>query len=121
MTLATAYRNKIDALWLDFHSGGITNPITVIEQISYLMFARLLDITEGDAKGDIYEHLLGKLSTAGIAGQFRSPRHIIAAVRNPICHEPKILWDREEDAADDFTGSTPAHPSQCLDALKKSV
>jgi hypothetical protein len=155
MTLATAYRNKIDALWLDFHSGGITNPITVIVQISYLMFARLLDIsesreekravrlkkdfkrtfpadkqhlrwshfsheggdrmlkivrdeffpfmrtnlqqhplgrylkdanclipsgnllsravaaidelplTEGDAKGDIYEHLLGKLSTAG--------------------------------------------------------
>ena len=46
MTLATAYRNKIDALWLDFHSGGITNPITVIEQISYLMFARLLVITE---------------------------------------------------------------------------
>jgi len=46
MTLATAYLNKIDALWLDFHSGGITNPITVIEQISYLMFARLLDITE---------------------------------------------------------------------------
>lgn len=46
MTLVTAYRNKIDALWLDFHSGGITNPITVIEQISYLMFARLLDITE---------------------------------------------------------------------------
>ena len=46
MTLATAYRNKIDALWLDFHSGGITNPITVIEQISYLIFSRLLDITE---------------------------------------------------------------------------
>ncbi len=43
MTLATAYRNKIDAPWLDFHSGGITNPITVIEQISYLMFARLLE------------------------------------------------------------------------------
>ena len=39
-------KSKIDALWLEFHSGGITNPITVIEQISYLMFARLLDITE---------------------------------------------------------------------------
>jgi type I restriction enzyme M protein len=46
MTLTTVYRNEIDALRLDFHSGGITNPITVIEQISYLMFARLLDITE---------------------------------------------------------------------------
>jgi type I restriction enzyme M protein len=39
-------KSKIDALWLEFHSGGVTNPITVIEQISYLMFARLLDLTE---------------------------------------------------------------------------
>ncbi len=26
-----------------------------------------------------------------------------AAVRNPLAHEPKILWDGEEDAADYFT------------------
>ena len=164
-------KSKIDALWLEFHGGGITNPITVIEQISYLMFARLLDIaedreekraarlnkpfnglfpsdrqnirwkefkqlggaemlevvrdelfpfmrtkiadrsalgkflkdanclipsgnllsraveaieelplTKGDTKGDLYEYLLGKLSTAGIAGQFRTPRHVIRAM-----------------------------------------
>src|SRR5262249_10309557 len=36
-----------------------------------------LPITEGDAKGDLYEYLLGKLTTAGINGQFRTPRHII--------------------------------------------
>jgi type I restriction enzyme M protein len=46
MSITSSLKSKIDALWLDFHSGGITNPITVIEQISYLMFARLLDITE---------------------------------------------------------------------------
>lgn len=169
--VANQLKSKIDALWLEFHSGGITNPITVIEQISYLMFARLLDIaedreemrasrlkkpfqglfpadrqhlrwknfrnlggdkmlavvrdelfpfmrtqladrsalgkflkdanclipsgsllsravsaieelplTKGDTKGDLYEYLLGKLSTAGIAGQFRTPRHIIRAI-----------------------------------------
>lgn len=33
---------------------------------------------ETDTKGDIYEYLLSKLSTAGVNGQFRTPRHIIA-------------------------------------------
>mgnify|MGYP000568328153 CR=1 FL=1 len=163
-------RNDIDKLWEKFWTGGITNPLTVIEQISYLMFARLLDMQEAtnerkaarngssfnhhfpedkggqllrwqnfknmsgaemrlhlrdkvyphfanihmgegdiaefmrdaemeiknesvltsaiemvdklplidsDIKGDIYEYLLSKLTTAGINGQFRTPRHII--------------------------------------------
>lgn len=166
-TLTTQLKSDIDKLWTEFWTGGITNPLTVIEQISFLMFARLLDvaettgerktarlkkpfkgrftgpddrrrwknfrqkdaaemlrivrddvfphfrklnggttfaeymndaqlmiqkasllvsavnmidklpITEGDAKGDLYEYLLGKLTTAGINGQFRTPRHII--------------------------------------------
>jgi len=39
-------KSKIDKLWLEFFAGGITNPLTVIEQISFLMFARLLDVQE---------------------------------------------------------------------------
>ena len=160
-------KSQIDKLWEKFWTGGITNPLTVIEQISFLMFARLLDVreknnesmekefkipakkiftpsqqklrwshfqhlggdemlpvvrelfdsfklivndgssfreymkdaqlmiqkpnllveavnmvnelplTEGDTKGDLYEYLLSKLTTAGINGQFRTPRHII--------------------------------------------
>jgi type I restriction enzyme M protein len=166
-TLTTQLKSEIDKLWTEFWTGGITNPLTVIEQISFLMFARLLDvmettgerraertkkpfkgrfngpndprrwknfkqkdagellrvvrdevfphfrkldggttlgeymqdaqlmvqkanllvqavnmidklpITEGDAKGDLYEYLLSKLTTAGINGQFRTPRHVI--------------------------------------------
>jgi type I restriction enzyme M protein len=162
-------KSQIDKLWTEFWTGGITNPLMVIEQISFLMFARLLDIretreekkanrtkrpfkrifaddeqhlrwsqfknktpadamlkvvrdevfphfkrvavdgakfgeymkdaqlmiqkpnllvsavsmidklplAEGDTKGDLYEYLLSKLTTAGINGQFRTPRHII--------------------------------------------
>jgi type I restriction enzyme M protein len=161
-------KNQIDRLWLEFWQGGIANPLTVIEQITFLMFTRLLDINEkrderrakhtgqefkhrfgnsqqhlrwsdlihvedperlhtlvrddvfkhirehdkdnrfgdymkdarlvidkpgllqkavrminklplesGDTKGDLYEYLLSKLTTAGINGQFRTPRHII--------------------------------------------
>lgn len=36
-------RNKIDSLWETFWTGGITNPLSVIEQITYLMFVRDLD------------------------------------------------------------------------------
>ncbi len=164
-------KSKISQLWEEFWTGGITNPLTVIEQISFLMFSRNLDYQESlnerkvnklkdsksirlifdgpndpqrwknlmqetdsrklletvrdkvfphfrtigsdgstyseymadaqlmiqkpallqkamsmidklplensDTKGDLYEYLLSKLTTAGINGQFRTPRHII--------------------------------------------
>lgn len=164
-------KSSIDNLWEDFWVGGITNPLTVIEQITYLMYSRMLDSLElkdekrkqltnidfkprfapeqqefrfsqysnlgademmevvrdgvfqhfrtlgnsdsllgnfmkdarleivkpslltkavemiknlpldrGDTKGDLYEYLLSKLTTAGINGQFRTPRHIIRAI-----------------------------------------
>ena len=176
-------KNKINALWEVFWTGGITNPLDVVEQMTYLMFIHDLDATDnrrstesamlglpyesifggevrigertvpggqlkwstfhdfpagrmysvmqewvfpfiktlhgdkdsayarymddaifkiptplmldkvvtaldgiydqmsqvhdGDVRGDVYEYLLSKLSTAGVNGQFRTPRHII--------------------------------------------
>ena len=32
---------------------------------------------DADVRGDIYEYLLSKIATAGVNGQFRTPRHII--------------------------------------------
>ena len=46
-----------------------------------------LPLTEGDTKGDLYEYLLSKLTTAGINGQFRTPRHIIRLMVDLV--EPK--------------------------------
>ena len=43
-------RNQIDKLWTEFWTRGITNPLTVIEKISFLMFSRLLDIDEIQAE-----------------------------------------------------------------------
>jgi len=45
-TLTTQLKSDIDKLWTEFWTGGITNPLTAIEQISFLMFARLLDVME---------------------------------------------------------------------------
>lgn len=162
-------KNIIDRIWTNFWEGGVTNPLTVIEQITYLLFIKGLDdkdiahekndnmlgiktkrifdekhqecrwsifknypaekmykivgedvfpfikslsnnknsgyakymedaifiiptpvmlqkvvtaidklkMKDRDTKGDVYEYLLSKLSTAGTNGQFRTPRHII--------------------------------------------
>lgn len=34
---------KIDQVWLAFHSGGLSNPLSVIEQITFLLFIKQLD------------------------------------------------------------------------------
>ena len=169
-------KNKVDKLWEMFWTGGLTNPLDLIEQITYLMFIRDLDQTDNtrskesvmlgipytsmfvgkehlkwsvlrdkpadvmyqtmqaevfpfikelngnsgtyakymadaifkvptpqllekiitslddmyayidklpdkqDARGDLYEYMLSKLSTAGTNGQFRTPRHIIRMI-----------------------------------------
>ena len=36
-------KSKIDRLWETFWTGGITNPLDVIEQMTYLMFIHDLD------------------------------------------------------------------------------
>ena len=36
-------KNKVDALWTEFWTGGLANPLDVIEQITYLMFIHDLD------------------------------------------------------------------------------
>ena len=176
-------KNRINSLWEIFWTGGITNPLDVVEQMTYLMFIRDLDDTDNlrakesamlglpnksifadevkigdrtipgnqlkwsvfhdfpaakmystvqewvfpfiknlhgdqesayskymgdaifkvptplmldkivtamdgiydqmaqlkaaDTRGDVYEYLLSKIATAGVNGQFRTPRHII--------------------------------------------
>ncbi len=176
-------KNKINSLWEIFWTGGITNPLDVVEQMTYLMFIHDLDATDNlramestmlglpyqsifsekvqigerivegrqlkwsefhdspapkmystvqelvfpfiknlhgdkasayakymndaifkiptplmldkivtaldgiysqmeqlhdmDVRGDVYEYLLSKIATAGVNGQFRTPRHII--------------------------------------------
>lgn len=38
-------KNKVDQLWEAFWTGGISNPLSVIEQITYLLFVKGLDDT----------------------------------------------------------------------------
>lgn len=39
-------KNRIDSIWDSFWTGGITNSITILEQMTYLFFMKMLDDTQ---------------------------------------------------------------------------
>ena len=193
-------KNKIDSLWEIFWTGGLTNPLDVIEQMTYLLFIHDLDVADNehareaamlgieresvfpkeaqiggravdgsrlkwsffcdkpademykivseevfpfiknlhgdkdsayskymddaifklptpimlvkivtamnglfelmaksesiDVRGDVYEYLLSKIATAGVNGQFRTPRHIIQMMVELMAPKPdEIVCD----------------------------
>ena len=59
-----ALKSQVDKIWDTFWSGGISNPISVIEQFTYLLFMRQLD--ERQANNDFQRTLGVDPSTADI-------------------------------------------------------
>jgi len=64
-------KSLIDKLWNNFWSGGISNPLTAIEQITYLIFMKRLD--ELEAKRERDADFTGEKYTSRFAGQFAIP------------------------------------------------
>jgi type I restriction enzyme M protein len=50
MLTDTLLKSKVDALWLRFFAGGIANPLSAIEQMSYLIFLKRLEDRENSNK-----------------------------------------------------------------------
>ena len=60
-------KGKIDKIWDTIWTGGISSPITVLEQITYLMFMKLLDDEETKREGDSQS-----LAALGLGVQYKS-------------------------------------------------
>ncbi|MBN2755110.1 MAG: N-6 DNA methylase [Candidatus Goldbacteria bacterium] len=66
-----AIKSKIDQLWDKFWSGGISNPLTAIEQITYLLFMKRLD--DLDLKNIADAKFAGDEYKSKFAGKFTIP------------------------------------------------
>lgn len=65
-------KNKIDKVWEIFWTGGITNPLTVIEQFTYLLFIKGLDDKENDIeKNDLLLGITSKRTFSEVEQDFR--------------------------------------------------
>src|SRR4051794_20536478 len=66
-------KSKIDQLWDRFWSGGISNPLTAIEQITYLLFMKRLD--ELDLKRQSDAEFTGEKYTSKFSGRWIPPEY----------------------------------------------
>lgn len=66
-------KSKIDQLWNKFWSGGISNPLTAIEQITYLLFMKRLD--ELDQKRQADAEWTGEKYTSKFEGTWIPPEY----------------------------------------------
>ena len=66
-------KSKIDQLWNKFWSGGISNPLTAIEQITYLLFMKRLD--ELDQKKEADAEFTGEKYTSKFEGKWIPPEY----------------------------------------------
>ena len=68
---STLSRHMENAIFLWPNAGLLSRVVEMLDQI---------EMHDTDTKGDLYEYMLAKLSQGGQNGQFRTPRHIIAAM-----------------------------------------
>jgi len=67
----SSIKSLIDKLWNNFWSGGISNPLTAIEQITYLIFMKRLDDLEAKRERDA--EFTGEKYVSRFSGKFKVP------------------------------------------------
>lgn len=70
-------KSKIEQLWNKFWSGGISNPLTAIEQITYLLFMKRLDELDLKRQSDaewVDEKYISKFDGTWIPPEYRARR-----------------------------------------------
>ena len=67
------------AKYMDDAIFKIPTPLMLDKIVTALdgIYSQMAQLHDMDVRGDVYEYLLSKIATAGVNGQFRTPRHII--------------------------------------------
>lgn len=87
-------KNKIEQLWDKFWSGGISNPLTAIEQITYLLFMKRLD--ELDLKKMADAEFIGEAYNSKFEGYWIPPEHIFRLDENKSLEEGEREKEEKE-------------------------
>ncbi len=94
------FTNKIDGLWETFWTGGLTNPLDVIEQMTYLMFVH--DLSEADTRRAKDSVMMGIKHVSIFDGQLvvgdRSiDKQLLKWSKLVDCPDPETMFERFRD------------------------
>lgn len=87
--LTPSIKSKVRDLWEKFWSGGISNPLNAIEQITYLLFIKQLD--DNDQRNTSNADFLGTKYTSVFEGRFFPPGVDVSKEENAIEKET-LRW-----------------------------
>lgn len=84
-------KNSAYSKYMDDAIFKLPTPLVLSKVVDSLdeIYVLMGQSTEIDIRGDVYEYLLSKISTAGRNGQFRTPRHIIHMMVELMKPSPK--------------------------------
>ncbi|MGC4032201.1 MAG: type I restriction-modification system subunit M N-terminal domain-containing protein [Tepidisphaeraceae bacterium] len=111
-------KSKIDRIWDTMWSGGISNPLSVIEQLTYLLFIKRLDelqtIKEAKAaraKQPVEDPIFTKDQDALRWSRFKetAPETMFTTVQQQVFPFIKTLGTKGEAGSDGEGDSTYAH------------
>lgn len=81
-------KNKVDSIWDTIWTAGITSPITVLEQITYLLFMKLLD--DSQLKREATANAFGvKLENA----VFKKGECVVGEGPRVVCNYDDLRWN----------------------------
>ena len=94
-------KNKVDRMWEYFWTGGLTNPVDVIEQLTYLIFMKRLDQEEERKEREKNEigSIFGNIEEKFI---FSSDEQDIRWNKLILLGDPKELFNKVKDRAFEF-------------------
>ena len=72
-------KNSAYSKYMDDAIFKVPTPLMLNKVVTAMdgIYEQMAQIQTADTRGDVYEYLLSKIATAGVNGQFRTPRHII--------------------------------------------
>lgn len=111
--LTTEIKNKIQLLWDRLWAGGLANPITAIEQISYLLFMKKLEKFTPNLKKDLKWSTYHSFEDEKLVNHIKDV--VFEYIKNDLAQKDEPFAKAMKDSV--FIINTPSLLKDCIEII----